>query len=110
MNGGLILEKILFMSKKHKIRDIKPGLIIINNAISSNYQYIERIDEVDSYSLTITACCRTRITIDNTVDWYSMGTFHQPLDELIYNCRQARINEVWYFNLNLIEEGRFLYE
>ena len=101
------------MPKKLEIRDIKPGLIIINNDISSNYQYIERINEVkNNSSITITSCCRTRtlITTNNEVGWYSMGTFYQPLDESIYNRRRARINEVWYFNLNMIEEGLFLYE
>lgn len=113
MDGDLILEKILFMSKKLEIRDIKPGLIIINNAISSIYQYIERVDEVRNYSsITITSCCRNKnlITTNDEIQWYSMGTFYQPLDESFYNSRKARINEVWYFNLNIIEEGRSLYE
>lgn len=101
------------MSKKLEIKDIKPGSIIINNAISSNYQYIERINKIiNNAIITITTSCRNRnlITTNNEVDWYSMGTFYQTLDESIYNCRRARINEIWYFNLNIIEEGRSLYE
>lgn len=94
------------MSKKLEIEDIKPGLIIINDDISSNYQYMERIDEiVNNTVLIITSCCRNRSPIiNNEVDWYSMGTFYQTLDESIYNSRRARINEIWYFNLNIIEE------
>ena len=100
------------MLKKIEIRDIKPGLIIINNVISSIYQYIERIDEVVNNTLTITSCCRNKnlITTNDEIQWYSMGTFYQPLDESFYNSRRARINEVWYFNLNTIEEGQSLYE
>ena len=101
------------MSKKLEIEDIKPGLIIINNVISSIYQYkyIERIDEVVNNTLTITSCCRNLNTTNNEVDWYSMSTIYLPLkSESIYNCRRARINEVWYFNLNTIKEGRSLYE
>lgn len=97
------------MSKKLKIEDIKPGLIIINNAISINYQYIERIDEVINDTLIkITASCRNFTITDNEF-WYSMGTFYQTLD-YSDNYRRARINEVWYFNLNIIEEERSLYE
>ncbi len=101
------------MSIKLEIKDIKPGSIIINNAISSIYQYIERIDKIiNNTIITITTSCRNRnlITTNNEVDWYSMGTFYKTLDESIYNCRRARINEVWYFNLNVIEEGISLYE
>ena len=97
------------MSKKLEIEDIKPGLIIINNVISINYQYIERIDEVINDTLIkITASCRNLTTTDNEF-WCSMGTFYQTLD-YSDNYRRARINEVWYFNLNIIEEGRSLYE
>ena len=97
------------MSKKLEIEDIKPGLIIINNAISSIYQYIERIDEVINNTLIkITVSSRNLTTTDNEF-WYSMGTFYQTLD-YSDNYRRARINEVWYFNLNIIEEGRSLYE
>ena len=100
------------MSEKLEIKDIKPGLIIINNTISYTFQYIERIDEVINNNLiTITAACRNRITTNNEIDWYSMGTFYQTLDESICNdIRRARINEVWYFKLNIIEEGRSPYE
>lgn len=99
------------MSKKFEIKDIKPGLIIINNSISSNYQYIERIDEVINNKLIkITSCCRNLSTTNNEAKWYSMGVFYQTLDESIYNRRRVRINEIWYFNLNIIEEERSLYE
>lgn len=104
------------MSRKLERKDIKPGLFIINKAISSKckYQYIERINEIINNTVTITSCCRCRnrdlSTTNNEVNWYSMGTFYQPLDESIYNSRRARINEVWYFNLNIIEEGQSLYE
>lgn len=97
------------MSKKLEIEDLKPGLIIINNSISINYQYIERIDEVINNTLIkITACCRNLTTTDNEF-WYSMGTFYQNLD-YSDNYRRARINEVWYFNLNIIEEERSFHE
>lgn len=101
------------MSKKIEIEDIKPGLIIINNVISSIYQYIERIDEIVNNTLTITSCSRNRnpITTNNEVNWYSLGTIYLPLgSKSFYNCRRARINEVWYFNLNIIEEEQSLYE
>lgn len=98
------------MSKKLEIEDLKPGLIIIDNAISITYQYIERIDEVINDTLIkITTSCRNLTTTDNEF-WYSMGTFYQTLDKSICNHRRARINEVWYFNLNIIEEGLSLYE
>ena len=104
------------MLKLMKMLDLDNG--IVNRALNSKNeteiaQYIERINEVINNNLiTITAACRNRITTNNEIDWYSMGTFYQTLDEesIYNNIRKARINEVWYFKLNIIEEGRSPYE